>query len=134
MILENYPVDRSAACRDGWRAALQQRRPVHDTTHYPLSLIGGTRTSGCSLRLQYRPDLFERQNGGAIGRRLERMLEAVVAEPNRAIGRLDLLEPEERRQLLVDWNATEPAMSRGHFAGTVRGPGGTQPGGDGPGL
>ncbi len=43
----------------------------------------------------------------SIGRRLERMLEAVVAEPERAIGRLDLLEPEERRQLLVDWNATE---------------------------
>src|SRR4029077_17981277 len=30
----------------------------------------------------------------------------VVAEPTQPIGRLELLEPEERRQLLVEWNAT----------------------------
>ena len=43
----------------------------------------------------------------SIGRRLVRLLEAVVAEPGRRIGRVDILEPEERRQLLEEWNATE---------------------------
>ena len=105
MILENYPVDRSRLSETvgGLRFTSVAS---HDTTHYALSLIAvpGRRLQ---LRLQYRPDLFERSTVESIGRRLERMLEAVVAEPERAIGRLDLLEPEERRQLLVDWNATE---------------------------
>src|SRR4029077_10689485 len=41
-----------------------------------------------------------------MGRRLVALLEAVVAEPTQPIGRMELLAPEERRQLLVEWNAT----------------------------
>ena len=35
-----------------------------------------------------------------------RLLEAVVADPNQPIGRIELLAPEERRQILFEWNAT----------------------------
>ena len=31
---------------------------------------------------------------------------AVAADPNQRIGHIDILEPEERRQILVDWNDT----------------------------
>ena len=58
------------------------------------------------LRLQYRPDLFERSSVEAIGRRLKALLEAVVADPGQPIGRIELLTPKERHQLLVEWNAT----------------------------
>src|SRR5208282_4019088 len=51
-------------------------------------------------------DLFERSTVEAIGRRLVGLLEAVVAEPSQPIGRIDILAPEERRQILFDWNAT----------------------------
>ena len=57
--------------------------------------------------IEYRTDLFESGTVQSIGRRLVRLLEAVVAEPAQSIGRIDILEHEERRQLLVDWNATE---------------------------
>ena len=33
-------------------------------------------------------------------------MEAVVADPSQPIGRIDLLAPEERRQILVEWNDT----------------------------
>src|SRR5262249_19433949 len=42
----------------------------------------------------------------AMGRRLVALLEAVVAEPTQPVGRIELLAPEERHQLLVEWNAT----------------------------
>ena len=42
----------------------------------------------------------------AIGRRLVRLLEAASADPNQRIGHIDILEPEERQQILVDWNDT----------------------------
>ncbi len=105
MILENYPVDRSRLTEvvGGLRFTSVEG---YDATHYALSLIAipGRRLR---LRLQYRPDLFERSTVESIGRRLVGLLEAVVAEPARSIGRIDILEPQERQQLLVDWNATE---------------------------
>src|SRR5208337_4234249 len=56
--------------------------------------------------IEYRTELFERSSVEAIGRRLAALLEAVVADPGQAIGRIDLLTPKERRQLLFEWNAT----------------------------
>ena len=56
--------------------------------------------------IEYRTDLFEPSTVEAIGRRLVALLEAVVADPSQPIGRIDLLAPEERRQILFEWNAT----------------------------
>ena len=56
--------------------------------------------------IEFRTDLFERGTVESISRRLVRLLEAVVADPSRPIGRIDILEQKERRQLLVEWNAT----------------------------
>ncbi len=58
------------------------------------------------LRLDYRPDLFDRASIEALGERLVRLLEAAVTEPDRAIGRLDILGAAERQTLLRDWNDT----------------------------
>ena len=41
-----------------------------------------------------------------------RLLEAVVARPERAIGRLDILAPEERDSILREWNDTARASRR----------------------
>jgi amino acid adenylation domain-containing protein len=56
--------------------------------------------------IEFRTDLFERSTVEAIGRRLVALLEAVVAAPSQPIGRIELLTPKERRQLLFEWNAT----------------------------
>ena len=55
-----------------------------------------------------------------------RLLEAVVADPSQPIGRIDLLDQEERRQLLVEWNATARDVPQSTLAGPVRGAGRTQ--------
>ena len=56
--------------------------------------------------IEFRTDLFERGNVESMSRRLMRLLEAVVADPSQPIGRINILDQEERRQLLVEWNAT----------------------------
>ena len=56
--------------------------------------------------LEYATDLFERESVAALGERLVRLLEAAVTEPDRAIGRLDILGAAERQTLLRDWNDT----------------------------
>ena len=42
----------------------------------------------------------------------EHMLTAAVANPEQAIGNLELLAEDERRQLLIEWNATEREFPR----------------------
>ena len=107
VVFENYPLDRSALAQPVAGLELTSVE-AHDATHYPLSLVAvpGERLR---LRLQYRSDLFERSTVEVIGRRLVALLEAVVADPSQPIGRIDLLAPEERRQILFEWNA-RPAI------------------------
>ena len=104
VIFENYPLDRSALAQPVAGLALTSLEG-HDATHYPLSLMA-VPAERLRLRLQYRTDLFERSTVEAIGRRLVGLLEAVVADPSQPIGRIDILEPEERQQILIDWNNT----------------------------
>ncbi|MBW8833463.1 MAG: amino acid adenylation domain-containing protein, partial [Burkholderiales bacterium] len=51
-------------------------------------------------------DLFDQAGVERIARRLTRLLEAAAADPARPIGSIDLLDPEERRRILVEWNDT----------------------------
>ncbi|HSB25045.1 MAG TPA: condensation domain-containing protein, partial [Burkholderiaceae bacterium] len=104
MVFENYPVDRAglAAAAGGLRLGAVRG---HDATHYPLSLMvrPGERLS---LRLDYRPDLFDRGSVEALGQRLLRLLSGAVAAPDRAIGSLAILSERERATVLEHWNAT----------------------------
>src|SRR5262249_54529884 len=59
------------------------------------------------LRLDYRPDLFERASVEVLAGRLVRLLEAAVAAPEVAIGRLDILSAAERHTILQELKATE---------------------------
>ena len=104
VVFENYPLDRSALAQPVAGLALTSLEG-HDATHYPLSLMA-VPAERLRLRLQYRSDLFERSTVEAMGRRLVGLLKAVVADPSQPIGRIDILEQEERQQILIDWNDT----------------------------
>ncbi|HEX3220805.1 MAG TPA: condensation domain-containing protein, partial [Candidatus Limnocylindria bacterium] len=100
VVFENYPVEGGSlsAAAGGVRLC---HASGHDATHYPLSLMvaPGERLE---LRLDYRPDLFDRSSVEALADRLLRVLEGAVAAPDVAIGRLELLSAAERRRLLED--------------------------------
>ncbi|HEY0512065.1 MAG TPA: amino acid adenylation domain-containing protein [Thermoanaerobaculia bacterium] len=53
---------------------------------------------------EYSTDLFEEATIARLAGHFEVLLAAVLAEPDRGVGELPMLSPEERRQLLVDWN------------------------------
>ncbi|MGW7050072.1 condensation domain-containing protein, partial [Streptomyces avermitilis] len=70
---------------------------LHTNEGRPDGLIG---------RIDYRTDLFDPQTVEVLGARLVRVLEAVTANPDAPIGRIDVLDPFERDRLLVGWNDT----------------------------
>src|SRR5262249_33253568 len=55
-------------------------------------------------------DLFDRDRVEVLVSRLVRVLEAAATNPERPIGSLDILGPEERRIALLEWNDTARAI------------------------
>ena len=60
------------------------------------------------LRLDYRPDLFERSSIEVLGERLLRLIRGAVADPDRSIGRLEVLSFTERETILSTWGVSSP--------------------------
>ena len=103
VVFENYPVDHDSLALEAAGLRLAGVRG-HDATHYPLSLLvrPGERLQ---LRLDYRPDLFDRSSAVVLVERLVRLLAGAVADPDRAIGGLAVLSAAERATILGAFNA-----------------------------
>ncbi|HEY0793264.1 MAG TPA: amino acid adenylation domain-containing protein [Chthoniobacterales bacterium] len=111
LIFENYPMDRSVAATEfaGLRLA-----GVHgvNATHYAMSLMV-TPGECFRLDLDYDPHLFTRDAVERISQNLVRLLSASVVSPEEKVGQVDLLTPEQRHQILSEWNRTETPFSTG---------------------
>jgi non-ribosomal peptide synthetase component F len=78
---------------------------LRDASHYPLCLCVLPQAR-LRMSLSYQPDLFERKTVEAFGARFVRVLEAIVENPERRVGQIDVLLAQERQQLLETWNDT----------------------------
>lgn len=56
--------------------------------------------------LEYSTDLFKRETAEMLINRLIRLLDGAISEPDRPIGLLEIMSPEERQEILVDWNGS----------------------------
>lgn len=80
---------------------LEMRTAQFDLT---LKVIDGA--GPLTAAWEYSTDLFDEATIRRMDRHLRTLLQAAVERPDLRIGELPLLEPEERRRLLVEWNAT----------------------------
>ncbi|MFJ1749547.1 amino acid adenylation domain-containing protein [Streptomyces sp. NPDC088116] len=127
VVYENFPVAASGdSPATGLRVVASEGRAA---AHYPLALIATTGPAGLRLRLEYRHDLFDHDTVQTMLDRLVRVLERTTADPDLPVGRVDLLEPAERRQLLDGWHGAAltvpfaPAtITRGIGEAVARGP------------
>ncbi|HEU5447476.1 MAG TPA: amino acid adenylation domain-containing protein, partial [Acidimicrobiia bacterium] len=60
-------------------------------------------------------DLFDRDTVERLTRRLVRLIDELVADPDRPLSRVDVLGGEERRRLLSEWNRLRPVPERVTF-------------------
>ena len=88
------------------------------TATFDLTLNITEQTDGLSTSVEYNTDLFDRSTIERLLGHYHTLLEAIVADPDRAITRLPLLTEAERRRMLVDWNRSEADfdLSRGIHA------------------
>lgn len=59
---------------------------------------------------EYNTDLFDASTISRMADHLQRLLEAIVAEPDRRLAEISFLSDGERHELLVDWNATRKRL------------------------
>ncbi|MEW1614270.1 MULTISPECIES: amino acid adenylation domain-containing protein, partial [unclassified Streptomyces] len=106
VVFESYPVDSVALAEANEAAGITCTgiRPF-STTHYPLTVMA-VATPNLQLGLDYRKDTFRSEVVEDIGRRLLRILRTLIAEPERALGTVDTLGPNERMWLLEELTDT----------------------------
>ena len=79
---------------------------AHTTSPLDLSLVLTDAGETIVGMLEYASALFEPATIERMAGYLQTLLAAMVAGAGKRISALDLLAPQQRRQLLVDWNAT----------------------------
>ncbi|MDP2652369.1 MAG: amino acid adenylation domain-containing protein, partial [bacterium] len=85
---------------------VQSVRTDSDTAKFDLTLSVVEGAGELKASLEYSTDLFE---AGTIARMLghfQRLLEGIVADPERRLSELAILTEAERRQIVVEWNDT----------------------------
>nr|AGS49567.1 long-chain-fatty-acid--CoA ligase [uncultured bacterium esnapd10] len=99
VVFENYPLDQGVL-RSSAAGVHMTGIEVNDATHYPLSLlvIPGETTR---LRLDHRADLVDDAAARLLAGRFVHLLSSLASNLDTALGRIDVLFPGERGQLLA---------------------------------
>jgi hypothetical protein len=72
--------------------------------------------AGLSALLEYSADLFDAVTARSVTERFQRLLAAVLADPDQPLDRIDVLGPRERHRLIEEWNDTARELPRGTWA------------------
>ncbi len=82
------------------------------TAQFDLTLFMEETDQGLTGRLEYNTDLFEPATIARMIGHFQTLLESAVANLDQPISRMPLLTTSERRQMLVEWNATQADYPR----------------------
>ncbi len=76
---------------------------------FEMTLFLRERASELLGAVEYRSDLFEWETMARMSRHFVNLLQAAVANPDAPISRLNMLDEQEQRRLLFEWNDTATA-------------------------
>ena len=102
-ILQNAPV-KAKALHD---VTLEMLDLKTGTSTFDLTMAVAESVSGLSVSVEYNTDIFDASTIRRLLRHYWRLLEGVTADPDAPVSRVDLLLPEEKHQILVEWNDTK---------------------------
>jgi amino acid adenylation domain-containing protein len=77
-----------------------------ETSKYDLSMYLEEHPGGIHGKIEYNTDLYDATTVKRIQRHYQTLLESALEAPDTQLSKLQMLEPAERTQLLVEWNDT----------------------------
>ena len=109
VVFERLPLDESLRRRGGnWANRSFRLRGITD---YAL-VVAGYGGSRLRIELTYDRRRFADETILAIKERLQIVLEEIASDPARSLAELPMISPQEKRQLVHDWNATATIIPR----------------------
>jgi len=112
LVFENYPINQALAEQaDGLTV---DEIGVVDQSNYPLT-VSAFPGSELGLEITYAADRFEAETIGRMLEQLQRLLAAFALQPQARLSELSLLSAADKRQILVEWNATEADYPKHRF-------------------
>jgi amino acid adenylation domain-containing protein/non-ribosomal peptide synthase protein (TIGR01720 family) len=111
LAFENYPVDAALLEQEG-RLTLEDVRSF-ERTNYPLTIAA---LPGAGLRLQalYANDRFDDAAVERLLAHLKQLLSDIAAGADKSLADVRLLDEDERRRILTEWNETATTYPREH--------------------
>ncbi|MFF3542304.1 amino acid adenylation domain-containing protein [Streptomyces platensis] len=106
LVFENFPGDDGT--RPSYAGVRVEVAEGHDSAHYPLRVVAGLTGQRLQIELEYRPDLFDRDEAAAVLGALEGVLGEIVAGPGQAVDGLACPLPAAFRRLDAAAPAPEP--------------------------
>ncbi|KIO77621.1 hypothetical protein TH53_08205 [Pedobacter lusitanus] len=110
MFLLQNPLDLSGLQLEG--VSLETENVEHAIAKYDLSFIITEKKDGLTLSIEYCTDLFERDTIARMAGHYVQLLEAIAASPSQQIAQLTLLTPEDKDQLLLQFNPPVNRLAR----------------------
>jgi hypothetical protein len=114
VVFESYPVDREAiAAASSIDGVAVTGIDFKGGTHYPLT-ITVTADTTIAVNLEYLTSRYSEAEVRTLAARLERVLEALIGDPDALVADIDILDAAERARILVESGgaATESASAR----------------------
>ncbi|MFC0531307.1 non-ribosomal peptide synthetase [Phytohabitans kaempferiae] len=100
LVIQNYPVDeRELAAAEEGTGLRVAGMSGQDGAHYPVMLTAAPGGGAVRFELKYRLSALDPAGAAALLRRLERLLEQVVAEPSTPVGQVALATEREARDV-----------------------------------
>ncbi|SFU42710.1 non-ribosomal peptide synthetase [Xenorhabdus koppenhoeferi] len=103
LALDNTPIQQSLELSD---LTLDELPSTRQSTHFDLSLSMNDTENGLVGELEYASDLFDRTSIERLASYLQTLLAAMVEDDSQRVEDLPLLQPQQRNQLLVEFNDT----------------------------
>ena len=95
-------------------------RVERGATYTDLDMVVRISPNGIELAIRFDTDLFARTTVERMMRHYLSLLEGGLQDPDRPLSRLPLLDEDERRRLLLEWNDTDaPALLDGTIQGLI---------------
>ncbi|CAM3390081.1 Peptide synthetase XpsB [Xenorhabdus nematophila ATCC 19061] len=109
LALDNTPIQQSLELSD---LTLDELPSTRQSTHFDLSLSMNDTDKGLVGELEYASDLFDHTSIERLASYLQTLLAAMVEDDSQRVDYLPLLQPQQRNQLLVEFNDTALSYSQ----------------------
>ncbi|MCP4157505.1 MAG: AMP-binding protein, partial [bacterium] len=104
IIVENYPLDNKLKEESG--SLTVGTHSMTESTHYDLTVTVSLLLGAIDVTFSYAPHLFEEDAIIRISRHFHEVLKGIVENPAMAVSTLELMQEEEKREVLYEFNDT----------------------------